>query len=95
MDSEVHRSFRRRSHTGDNVTAPDFVKVGRNTEASLRGRWGESAGSISVAMQILANNGNSEGLFRGAFMQSGGPISWKTVTLEEGERISDFIVHLV
>ena len=37
-------------------------------------RWGESAGAISVALQMLANGGNTEGLFRGAFMQSGSPI---------------------
>ncbi|KAI0298097.1 carotenoid ester lipase precursor [Multifurca ochricompacta] len=35
--------------------------------------WGESAGSISVALQMLANDGNTEGLFRAAFMQSGSP----------------------
>ncbi|KAJ8519557.1 hypothetical protein ONZ45_g3520 [Pleurotus djamor] len=33
--------------------------------------WGESAGANSVAFQMLANDGDSEGLFRGAFMQSG------------------------
>lgn len=37
--------------------------------------WGESAGSISVALQMLTNGGNPEGLFRGAFMQSGSPTS--------------------
>ena len=47
--------------------------------------WGQSAGSISAALHMLANNGDNEGLFRGAFMQSGGPISWKTGTLEEGK----------
>ncbi|KAF9487790.1 lipase [Pleurotus eryngii] len=36
--------------------------------------WGESAGAISVALHMVANNGNHEGLFRGAFMQSGSPI---------------------
>ena len=46
--------------------------------------WGESAGSISVAMQMLANDGDNEGLFRGAFMQSGGPISQKSGNVEEG-----------
>ncbi|GJE92623.1 carotenoid ester lipase precursor [Phanerochaete sordida] len=35
--------------------------------------WGESAGAISVALQLLAHNGAAEGLFRGAFMQSGSP----------------------
>ncbi|KAF4589932.1 hypothetical protein EYR40_009681 [Pleurotus pulmonarius] len=36
--------------------------------------WGESAGAISAALHMVANNGNHEGLFRGAFMQSGSPI---------------------
>ncbi|KDQ26036.1 hypothetical protein PLEOSDRAFT_160636 [Pleurotus ostreatus PC15] len=36
--------------------------------------WGESAGAISVALHMVANDGNHEGLFRGAFMQSGSPI---------------------
>lgn len=36
--------------------------------------WGESAGAISVALQMLTNGGNTEGLFRGGFMQSGSPI---------------------
>ncbi|KAH9178044.1 carotenoid ester lipase precursor [Lactarius sanguifluus] len=35
--------------------------------------WGQSAGSISVSLQMLANGGNTEGLFRAAFMQSGSP----------------------
>ncbi|KAI0628193.1 carotenoid ester lipase [Trametes polyzona] len=33
--------------------------------------WGESAGSQSVAFHMLANNGNTEGLFRAAWMESG------------------------
>jgi len=33
--------------------------------------WGESAGAISVALQMITNDGNTEGLFRGGFMQSG------------------------
>ncbi|KAI0322066.1 alpha beta-hydrolase [Amylostereum chailletii] len=36
--------------------------------------WGESAGAISVALQMLTNGGDTEGLFRAAFMQSGSPI---------------------
>ena len=41
-----------------------------------RGRfsWGESAGAMSVALHMLVNGGDTEGLFRGAFMQSGSPI---------------------
>lgn len=40
--------------------------------------WGESAGAISVALQMLANGGNTEGLFRGGFMQSGAPTQLAT-----------------
>ncbi|KAI0318923.1 carotenoid ester lipase precursor [Amylostereum chailletii] len=36
--------------------------------------WGQSAGAISVALQMLTNGGDTEGLFRAAFMQSGSPI---------------------
>ncbi|KAA1472212.1 carotenoid ester lipase precursor [Dentipellis sp. KUC8613] len=36
--------------------------------------WGESAGAISVALHLLTNGGNTEGLFRAAFMESGSPI---------------------
>ncbi|KAJ7310013.1 carotenoid ester lipase precursor [Mycena albidolilacea] len=36
--------------------------------------WGESSGAISVSLQMLANGGNTEGLFRAGFMQSGSPI---------------------
>lgn len=43
-------------------------------------RWGESAGAISVAMHLLTNGGNTEGLFRGAFMQSGSPIPSGPIT---------------
>ncbi|EIN05435.1 carotenoid ester lipase [Punctularia strigosozonata HHB-11173 SS5] len=35
--------------------------------------WGESAGAISVGSQMMTNGGNTEGLFRGAFMESGSP----------------------
>jgi len=36
--------------------------------------WGESAGAISVALHMVTNNGDNEGLFRAAFMESGSPI---------------------
>jgi len=42
--------------------------------------WGESAGAISVAMQMLTNGGNTEGLFRGGFMESGSPIPVGDIT---------------
>jgi len=36
--------------------------------------WGESAGDISVSLQMAANDGKPERLFRGAPMQSGSPL---------------------
>ncbi|KAG9028761.1 hypothetical protein FRB95_006088, partial [Tulasnella sp. JGI-2019a] len=36
--------------------------------------WGESAGAISIRLQMVVNGGNTESLFRAAFMQSGAPI---------------------
>ncbi len=41
---------------------------------SVSNSWGESAGAISVALHLVTNGGNTEGLFRGALMQSGSPI---------------------
>jgi len=52
--------------------------------------WGESAGAISVSLHMLANNGNQEGLFRGAVMQSGGPIP--VGDIEHGQPYYDFMV---
>ncbi|ESK84804.1 carotenoid ester lipase precursor [Moniliophthora roreri MCA 2997] len=42
--------------------------------------WGESAGAISVSLQMLANGGDTEGLFRAGFMQSGSPIPVGDIT---------------
>ena len=53
-------------------------------------RWGESAGAISVALQMLTNGGDTEGLFRGAFMQSGSPIPVGDIT--EGQQFYDALV---
>ncbi len=36
--------------------------------------WGESAGAVSAALHMVANDGDTEGLFRAAFMESGSPI---------------------
>ncbi|KAJ7366220.1 carotenoid ester lipase precursor [Mycena albidolilacea] len=52
--------------------------------------WGESAGAISVSLQMLANGGNTEGLFRAGFMQSGSPIPVGPV--ENGQKYYDQIV---
>ncbi|KAJ7366221.1 Alpha/Beta hydrolase protein [Mycena albidolilacea] len=55
--------------------------------------WGESAGAISAALHMVANNGDNEGLFRGAFMESGSPIP--VGPIENGQKYYDAIVHQV
>jgi len=55
-----------------------------------RHSWGESAGAISTNLQLLTNNGNPEGLFRGAIMQSGGPIPVGDIV--NGQHHYDFMV---
>ncbi|KAJ7268042.1 carotenoid ester lipase precursor [Mycena rebaudengoi] len=52
--------------------------------------WGESAGAISVSLHMLANGGNTEGLFRAGFMQSGSPVP--SGPLENGQKYYDAIV---
>lgn len=52
--------------------------------------WGESAGAISVGLQMLAYDGDNEGLFRAAFMQSGSPTPMGDIT--RGQHYYDFIV---
>ncbi|KAG6816185.1 hypothetical protein H0H87_008012 [Tephrocybe sp. NHM501043] len=54
--------------------------------------WGESSGGISVALHMLANDGDNQGLFRAAFMQSGGPIP--VAGLEKGQKDYDALVSL-
>jgi hypothetical protein len=52
--------------------------------------WGESAGAISVSLHMLVNKGDQEGLFRGAIMQSGGPIP--VGDIENGQQYYDTLV---
>ncbi|GJE92593.1 Lipase 4 [Phanerochaete sordida] len=52
--------------------------------------WGESAGAVSVAMHLVANRGAAQGLFRGAFMNSGSPLS--TGDLTHAQQFYDSVV---
>ncbi|KAH8813521.1 carotenoid ester lipase precursor [Flagelloscypha sp. PMI_526] len=42
--------------------------------------FGESAGAISISLQMLYNGGDTEGLYRAAFMMSGSPIPTGDIT---------------
>ncbi|KAI0742716.1 alpha/beta-hydrolase [Daedaleopsis nitida] len=42
--------------------------------------WGVSAGAISIASHLLANGGNTEGLFSGAVMNAGSPVPTGDIT---------------
>ncbi|KIJ47403.1 hypothetical protein M422DRAFT_164078 [Sphaerobolus stellatus SS14] len=55
--------------------------------------WGESAGAFSVALQMLTNGGDTEGLFHAGFMQSGSPIPVGDIT--HGQKTYDGIVQQV
>ncbi|KXN88429.1 Lipase 1 [Leucoagaricus sp. SymC.cos] len=52
--------------------------------------WGESAGAISVSLHMIANDSNTENLFRGAIMESGAPIP--VGDIENGQIYYDAIV---
>ena len=58
--------------------------------SSYTPRWGQSAGAISVGLHLVTNGGDPEGLFRGAFMQSGSPQPTGDIT--EGQSTYDFLV---
>ncbi|KAH7906741.1 Alpha/Beta hydrolase protein [Hygrophoropsis aurantiaca] len=53
--------------------------------------WGESSGAISVALQMVTNGGDTEGLFRAAFMESGSPIPVGDIT--HGQPYYDALVE--
>jgi len=54
--------------------------------------WGESAGAISVALHMVANEGNTGGLFRAGFMQSGSPIPVGDIASTKGQSYYDALV---
>lgn len=45
--------------------------------------WGESSGAISVGLQIVANGGDAEDLFHGAFMNSGSPVPLRPMSTNQ------------
>ncbi|KAF8836216.1 alpha/beta-hydrolase [Paxillus ammoniavirescens] len=52
--------------------------------------WGESAGAISVALHMVTNDGNPDGLFRAAFMQSGSLLPVDDIS--QGQKYYDALV---
>ncbi|GJE92631.1 carotenoid ester lipase precursor [Phanerochaete sordida] len=53
--------------------------------------WGQSAGASSVSLQLLTNGGDTEGLFRGAFMESGYP--WPVGDITGGQPYYEVLVN--
>ncbi|KIY62880.1 alpha/beta-hydrolase, partial [Cylindrobasidium torrendii FP15055 ss-10] len=47
--------------------------------------WGESAGAISVSLHMVMKDGDNEGLFRAAFMNSGSPGSMSDITAGQAD----------
>lgn len=45
--------------------------------------WGESAGAFSAGYHIVTNDGDTQGLFRGAFMESGSPAALYDITANQ------------
>lgn len=89
MGSKIHRAIRRRSYQSHYVRLfPLFHQ--RNYNRACRPSWGESAGAISAALHMLADGGNTGGLFRAAFMESGAPIPVGDIT--HGQKYYDSIV---
>ena len=66
MGSKVHFPIRRKSRTGRSVSVTDSII--RNGIKRCPTRWGQSAGSISVMLQMVAYDGQLDGLFQGAVM---------------------------
>ncbi|KIJ07764.1 hypothetical protein PAXINDRAFT_173304 [Paxillus involutus ATCC 200175] len=52
--------------------------------------WGESAGAISAALHTVTNDGNPDGLFRAAFMQSGS--AFPVGNILKGQKYYDALV---
>lgn len=79
MDSKVHCELWRGSYEGYYVSLllPDCIE---SVALNVCRSWGESAGAISVSLHMLANGGNTGGLFRGGFMESGSPIPVGDIT---------------
>ena len=69
MGSKIYPCVRRRPRKSLPVSAlhsPSNIPL-----TGCHENWGGSAGAMSIALQMVANGGNTEGLFHSAFMESG------------------------
>ncbi|KAF8550232.1 alpha/beta-hydrolase [Imleria badia] len=55
--------------------------------------WGQSAGSISVMLQMVAYDGQLNGLFQGAIMESGSASPGHDITSQQAQDKYDFILQ--
>jgi len=55
--------------------------------------WGESAGSISTMLQMVAYDGELDGLFRGAVMESGSAFPLHDITFPQPQDNYDFLLE--
>ena len=92
MDPDIYWYLWRRQGQGNHVCLT-LLYYGRVILTAKYPSWGESAGSVSVALQMITNGGRSEGLFHGAFMQSGSPLIVGDIT--HGQPYYDLIVNEV
>ena len=70
-----------------------MLQMHANVQPRHTHSWGQSAGGISVALQMLTNDGDPEGLFRGAIMSSGSLVP--TGKIEDLQGTYDFVVEHV
>ncbi|KAF8128655.1 Alpha/Beta hydrolase protein [Boletus edulis] len=55
--------------------------------------WGQSSGSISVMLQMVAYDGQLGGLFQGAVMESGSASPMHDITIQQAQDDYDFLVE--
>ncbi|KIO28124.1 hypothetical protein M407DRAFT_231060 [Tulasnella calospora MUT 4182] len=55
--------------------------------------WGQSAGAISIAFQMIHDGENSENLYRAAFMESGGPLPIGYMDDERSQNAYDLVLE--
>ncbi|KIK97314.1 hypothetical protein PAXRUDRAFT_766008 [Paxillus rubicundulus Ve08.2h10] len=65
---------------------------GGNPEQVVVQVWGQSAGSISTMLQMVAYDGQLNGLFHGAVMESGSASPMRDIAFQEAQDNYDFIV---